>query len=175
MWIERKLQGVPQAQSPVFLPVSTRTKTQASSREFPPFSILKVYQHWSAPSQDSHHYPGVGPHTEGPHVSHFWDHGAQDCQVQGSCNIQLPAATKSREERNSMKATQQGRTDRSQKTGFLALFCCCCWIYLFFNWRIITLQNCIGFCHISVWINHSYTHVPFLLNLPPTSHPVPHL
>ena len=26
-----------------------------------------------------------------------------------------------------------------------------------FNWRIITLQYCIGFCHTSTWISHRYT------------------
>ena len=41
-----------------------------------------------------------------------------------------------------------------------------------FNWRIIVLQYCVGFCHTSVWISHRYTHVPFLLNLPPTFHPI---
>ena len=41
-----------------------------------------------------------------------------------------------------------------------------------FNWRIINLHYCVGFCHTSTWISHSYTYVPSLLNLPPTpSHP----
>ena len=39
----------------------------------------------------------------------------------------------------------------------------------FFNWRIIALQYCVGFCHILTWISHWYWHVPSLLNLPPTS------
>ena len=45
---------------------------------------------------------------------------------------------------------------------------------LFFNWRIIALQNCVVFCQTSTWIGHRYTHIPSLLNLPPitpTSHP----
>ena len=42
-----------------------------------------------------------------------------------------------------------------------------------FNWRIIALQYCIGFCHTSTWISHRYTYVPSLLNFPPTSHPFP--
>ena len=42
----------------------------------------------------------------------------------------------------------------------------------FFNWRIIALQYCVGFCHMSVWISHRYTFVPSLWHLPPTSHPV---
>ena len=41
-----------------------------------------------------------------------------------------------------------------------------------FNLRIITLQYCDDFCHTSVWISHSFTYVPSLLNLPPSpSHP----
>ena len=39
-----------------------------------------------------------------------------------------------------------------------------------FNWRIIALQYCAGFCHTSTWISHRYRHVPSLVNLhsPPT-------
>ena len=39
-----------------------------------------------------------------------------------------------------------------------------------FNWRIIALQYCVGFCHPSTWISHRYIYVPSLLNLPATSH-----
>ena len=46
----------------------------------------------------------------------------------------------------------------------LSLFVC------FFNWRIIAVQYCVGFCHTSPWISHRHTYVSFLLNLPPTSH-----
>ena len=42
-----------------------------------------------------------------------------------------------------------------------------------FNWRIIALQYYIGFCHTATWIRHTYSYVPSLLNLPPTSHPIP--
>ena len=49
-------------------------------------------------------------------------------------------------------------------------------VYLFiFNQRIIALQNCVGFCHISTWISNRYTFVPSLLNLPSTSHFIPPL
>ena len=35
--------------------------------------------------------------------------------------------------------------------------------YLFiFNWRIIALQYCAGFCHTSACIDHKYTFVPSL-------------
>ena len=43
-----------------------------------------------------------------------------------------------------------------------------------FNWRIIALQYCVGFCRILTWISHRYTHVLSLLNLPPTLHHIPH-
>ena len=42
-----------------------------------------------------------------------------------------------------------------------------------FNRRIIVLQNCVGFCHRAMWISHTYTYAPSLLNplLPCTSSP----
>ena len=35
-----------------------------------------------------------------------------------------------------------------------------------FNWRIIALQYCVGFCQTTIWIGHRYTYVPssFKLN-----------
>ena len=45
--------------------------------------------------------------------------------------------------------------------------------FFFFNWRIISLQHCLDFCHTSTCIDHRYTYIPSLLNLPPTSHPIP--
>ena len=46
--------------------------------------------------------------------------------------------------------------------------------FIYFNWRIITLQYCDDFCHTSVWIGHRYTCVPSILNpLPPLSIPYP--
>ena len=38
-----------------------------------------------------------------------------------------------------------------------------------FNWRIIALQCCVGFCHTSAWSRHWYTNVLSLLK------PLPHL
>ena len=32
-------------------------------------------------------------------------------------------------------------------------------VYLFFNWRIIALQNFVGFCQTSTWISHRYAQV----------------
>ena len=40
-------------------------------------------------------------------------------------------------------------------------------ISLYFNLRIITLQNFVVFCQTSAWISHRYTYIPSLLNLPP--------
>ena len=48
-------------------------------------------------------------------------------------------------------------------------------INLFFNWRIIALQNFVVFCQISTWVSHTYTYAPSLLNLPPISLPIPPL
>ena len=48
--------------------------------------------------------------------------------------------------------------------------------YLLFNIYIglmIGLQYLLDFCHTSTWINHRYTYVHSLLNLPPTSLPIP--
>ena len=47
-------------------------------------------------------------------------------------------------------------------------------ILFIFNWRIIALRCCVGFCHTSTWISHGSISVAFLLSLPPTptpSHP----
>ena len=46
-------------------------------------------------------------------------------------------------------------------------------IALFFNWRIIALQNHVGFCQTSTWISHRYIYIPSLLNLPPIPPPHP--
>ena len=41
-----------------------------------------------------------------------------------------------------------------------------------FNWRVIPLQHCVGFCCITVWV--MYMCVPSLLNLPQClPHPTP--
>ena len=41
----------------------------------------------------------------------------------------------------------------------------------FFNWRLITLQYCIGFCHTLTWIRYGCTCVPHP-EPPPTSLPI---
>jgi len=42
--------------------------------------------------------------------------------------------------------------------------------FIYFNWRIITLQYCDGFCHTSTWISHRDTCPPILI---PPPHPIP--
>ena len=44
--------------------------------------------------------------------------------------------------------------------------------YLFFNWRVIALQNFVVFYQTSTWINHRYNYSHSLLNLPPISLPI---
>ena len=46
-------------------------------------------------------------------------------------------------------------------------------LFLFFNWRIIALQNIVVFCQTSTWINHKYTYDLSLLNPFPISLPIP--
>ena len=42
--------------------------------------------------------------------------------------------------------------------------------FIYFNWRLITLQYCSGFCHTLTWISHRYTCVPHSWTpLPPPS------
>ena len=43
--------------------------------------------------------------------------------------------------------------------------------FIYFNWRLITLQYCSGFCHTLTWISHGYTCVP---HPEPSSHLPPH-
>ena len=44
---------------------------------------------------------------------------------------------------------------------------------IYFNWKLITLQYCSGFCHTLTWISHGCTRVPILTPLlpPSSSHP----
>ena len=58
----------------------------------------------------------------------------------------------------------------------LVLNACLCGVLLciYFNWRVITLQYCCGFCHTFTWISHGYTCVPHPEPLP-TFLPIPSL
>ena len=59
-----------------------------------------------------------------------------------------------------------------------SFFACSLSLFLFFlfsfyfNWRLITLQYCGGFCHIFTWISHGCTCVP---HPHPPSLPIPSL
>ena len=59
-------------------------------------------------------------------------------------------------------------------TGFLIFFYN--FIYLFllfiFNWRIVALQCCVGFCHTATWSSHKYTYICSFLSLPLTPAPI---
>ena len=41
-------------------------------------------------------------------------------------------------------------------------------LLVYFNWKIIALQGCAGFCRTSTQISHNYTYVHSLLSLPST-------
>ena len=45
------------------------------------------------------------------------------------------------------------------------------YLFIYFNWRLIALQYCGGFCHVLTWISHGCTCVP---NPEPPSHLPPH-
>ena len=47
--------------------------------------------------------------------------------------------------------------------------------FFIFNYRIIALQHCVGFCHTSVWMSHRNPFIPSPLSLCPTSVPIPPL
>jgi len=66
---------------------------------------------------------------------------------------------------------------------FIYLFFWCFWTvvlektlkkFIYFNWRLITLQYCSGFCHTLTWIRHGYICVPHP-ELPShlSPHPIP--
>ena len=43
------------------------------------------------------------------------------------------------------------------------------YLFIYFNWRLITLQYCGGFCHTFTWISHGCTCVPSWTPLPSPS------
>ena len=47
-------------------------------------------------------------------------------------------------------------------------------LFIYFNWRLITLQYCTGFCHTLTWISMG-VHVSPIPQPPPTSLPIPSL
>ena len=73
----------------------------------------------------------------------------------------------------SLNATSYQPTGGKCEVSFLFFSSSKCLLknFIDFNWRIITLLYCHGFCRISVWISRRYTCVPSILNPPPTSLP----
>ena len=96
---------------------------------------------------------------------------ARDAEIRGGEHI-LPAVLWEGQQRKQPALihflARKVRTNQSIFLLFILKF-------IYFKLKDITLQYCIGFCHTSAWISHSYTHIPFLLNRPPTSHPIPSL
>ena len=54
---------------------------------------------------------------------------------------------------------------------FIFIFLLLFFKFTYFNWRLITLQYCSGFCHTLTWISHRCTCVP---HPDPPSHLPPH-
>ena len=46
-------------------------------------------------------------------------------------------------------------------------------LFIYFNWRLITLQYCSSFCHTLTWISHGFTCVPHPETPSPVPHPIP--
>ena len=67
--------------------------------------------------------------------------------------------------RETVSESTQGRSGK----GHWSRVCELCFV---FNWKIITLQYCVGFCH-TTWICHKYAYIPSILNFPPTPQPTP--
>ena len=57
---------------------------------------------------------------------------------------------------------------------FFVCVCVCVCVFIF-NWRIMALHHCVGFCCTSAWVGHGRTYVPSLLSLSAPSHPIPPL
>ena len=63
---------------------------------------------------------------------------------------------------------------KSQECGKVWTLHTCLFVFfklIYFNWRLITLQYCSGFCHTLIWISHGCTCVP---HPEPSSHLTPH-
>ena len=62
-------------------------------------------------------------------------------------------------------------TDNSSHMWFLFIISLIFFGSFFFNWMIIALQYCVGFCHTSTWVYHRYTYAPPSGVSPPPSTP----
>ena len=68
--------------------------------------------------------------------------------------------------------TPEGNTRNTDKLTVSWAFLSCLQLS-FFNWVIVALPCCVGFCCTMKWISHIYTHIPSLLILPAVSPPPP--
>ena len=136
-----------------FLPVRKQVPTEAGRSK-------DSTVHWPAGLWD---LEGRGGAPEGSHggVTAFTSGGPQSFRGKQQC---LKGRERAKE-RGRRKERGRKRGKRRQ-VGREKVF------WMFFNWRIISLQYCIGFCHTSTWISHRYTYVPSIWNLPPTSHSI---
>ena len=102
----------------------------------------------------------------------FWSHCG------GMWNLSSP--TRDQTHTLCIRSTKSLTPELPRKSlNLLVFFCCCCCFafskkFIYFNWRIITLQRCGAFCHTSTWISHGYTWCPHP-ETPPTSLPTPSL
>ena len=82
-------------------------------------------------------------------------------------------------ERNLEKSVKipvsQSLCTAQQKSVYQAFDCFCFSFFLKFilNWRIIVLQYCVGFCHMSTWTSHSYMSPPSWTSSHLLLHPTP--
>ena len=82
--------------------------------------------------------------------------------------------SRSSETREAWESASGQRKQRSYMTtkcnGFVCLFVCL-FVFIYFNWRLITLQYCSGFCHTLTWVSHGFTCVPHPESLLASSSP----
>ena len=72
---------------------------------------------------------------------------------------------------NKLKLLENTQILRQRKMGG-KLFFYFYFLFIYFSWRLNTLQYCSDFCHTLIWISHGFTCVP---HPEPLSHLPPHL
>ena len=82
--------------------------------------------------------------------------------------------SRSSETREAWESASGQRKQRSYMTTKCNVFFVCLFdfnLFIYFNWRLITLQYCSGFCHTLTWVSHGFTCVPHPESLLPPSSP----